>query len=507
MELANMKVSRLGQRLYTGFIFALIGLLLPLLLHLGIPQPMQAQIAGEKLFGVHEFNIGAQANGSPDRTALMQQVGAKIVRLPISWHLMEGAGKGQTPQWFWDILDKDITAAERAGLKVIVEMAYSPCWASSAPNKRCSDPNYNDYITYPPTNPSDYGDALARLVQRYKGRVYAWEVWNEPNLVPNWKPLQPRSATQNDLYNSFVELEGARRYAAMAKATYPKVKAADPNATVLVGAIAGGDVDYLNAMYAAGVKGSFDALSMHPYAAPYPVASNDPRYGKEYGPDECFPSADPKTAKFWCVKAGVENIRQAMLAKGDDKPIWLTEFGFSSTAVWNGSGLQGQADNLRKAVQLVKGWSFVPVACWYQLIDRYPADDREGRFGLFTTALGTKPAVTAFREAISQSGGALTKPVSLSPKGTIATTRPTYRWQPVRGASQYFIWVNQYGSNPQVPGKVQVTVTPSQAACSATECRFQPTTTLVKGGAEWWVTAIDAGGNKAVSDGSYFIMQ
>jgi hypothetical protein len=78
---------------------------------------------------------------------------------------------------------------------------------------------------------------------------------------------------------------------------------------------------------------------------------------------------------------------------------------------------------------------------------------------------------------------------------------------PVQGASQYLIWVNQYGSNPQVPGKVQMTVTPSQAACSATECRFQPTTTLVKGGAEWWVTAIGSNGMKAVSDGSYFTMQ
>ncbi|NJM49305.1 MAG: glycoside hydrolase family 5 protein [Alkalinema sp. RU_4_3] len=502
-----MKIFNSGQRRSAGLIFGAIGLLLTFLLHWGAPQSVQAQVAGEKLFGVHEFNIGAQASGLPDRTVLMKQVGAKIVRLPISWHLVEGAGKGQTPQWLLDILDADITAAERNGLKVIVEMAYSPCWASSAPNKRCSDPNYNDYITYPPTNPNDYGDALARLVQRYKNRVYAWEIWNEPNLVQNWKPLAARPAAQNDLYNSFVDLAGARRYAELVKATYPKVKAASPTATVLVGAIAGGDVDYLNAMYAAGVKGSFDALSMHPYAAPYPVASSDPRYGKEYGPDECFPSSDPKTAKFWCVKAGVENIRQAMLAKGDDKPIWLTEFGFSSTAVWNGSGPQGQADNLRKAVQLIKGWNFVPVACWYQLIDRYAADDREGRFGLFTTALGAKPAATAFREAIGQSGSGLSKPVLLSPKGTIATTRPIYRWQPVAGATQYFIWVNQYGSNPQVPGKVQMTVTPSQASCTATECRFQPTTTLVKGGAEWWVTAIGANGARAESPGQYFIMQ
>jgi hypothetical protein len=500
-----MKVQR-----FRGVLFALIAFVLAHLLHLGMMSPSMAQsVGGQKLFGVHEFNIAAQGAGQPDRTSLIQQVGAKVVRLPISWHLMEESGKGQTAPWLWNILDADVAAAERAGVKLIFELGQSPCWASSAPNKRCGDPSYTDYIKYPPTNPNDYGDAMARLVQRYGSRVYAWEIWNEPNLVQNWLPLGPRPAAQNDPSNLFVNLDGARRYTELVKATYSKVKAISPNATVLAGAIAAGDVDYVNAMYAAGIKGFFDALSLHPYSAPYPVAQGDPRSGKEYAPDECFPNVDPKNAKFWCVKVGVESIRSAMLAKGDNKAIWLTEFGFTSTAGWNGSGLEGQATNLRKAVQLIKGWDFVPVACWYQLVDRYANDDREGRFGLFTTSLGAKPSANAFREAIGSSGGGTTlgKPAPIAPTGTIQTTRPVYRWRPVSGASQYFIWVNQYGSNPNVPGKVQATVTSRQANCSATECQFQPTTTLVRGGAEWWVTAIGADGTKVASDGTAFTIR
>jgi hypothetical protein len=493
----------------SAWVLGLIGCFCAVLLHLGMVSPSVAQSTGsQKLFGVHEFNVAAQVTGEPDRTNLLQQVGAKVVRIPISWHLMEGSAKGQTPQWFWDRLDADIAAALRIGVKPVVEMGNSPCWASSAPNKRCNDPNYNDYITYPPTNPNDYGDAMARLVRRYGNRVYAWEIWNEPNLVQNWKPLGPRPAAQNDLFNTFVSLEGARRYAELVKATYPKMKAASSSAIVLAGAMAASDVDYLNTLYASGIKGFFDAFSMHPYTAPYPVSQGDPKYGREYGPDECFPDIDPKTSKFWCVKAGVEAIRNAMLAKGDNKAIWLTEFGFSSTIDWNGSRLDGQAANLRKAVQLIKGWDFVPVALWYQLVDRYNNDDREGRFGLFTTGLTAKPSATAFRESIAQSPGTtLGKPVPISPKGPILTTRPTYQWRPAAGATQYFLWVNQYGTTPNVPGKVQATVTPAQANCSATECRFQPTTTLAKGAAEWWVTAIGANGARVLSDGAAFTMQ
>jgi hypothetical protein len=582
-----------------AIMLALLGMILPIVFSFITMQTTIAQTVSSKLFGVHEFNIAA-ASGVPDRVNQIKQVGAQIVRLPVTWHLMEEGGKGKTADWFWAGLDADVAAAERAGVKLILELGLTPCWASSAPknaNGTCPD---NTYLAYPPKNPSDYGDAIARLVQRYKGRVYAWEIYNEPNAWENWKPLPPRPASQNDQPNTFVDLQGARQYAAIVKAAYPKIKAAYPQATVLAGAIAGSDVDYLNTMYDAGVKGFFDALSLHPYTAPHlHLSSSDPKQKRSYGPDECFPNADPKTAKFWCVKVGVEKMRQAMLNRGDDKKIWLTEFGFTSTENWAGVGLQGQADYLKKSIQIIRGWDFVPVAIWYQLVDRYDKDDKEGRFGLFTRAGAIKPAGTAFREMLTTtkptpispigttsidlptftwtsvpgatqykvwandygtpnvpgkinltftptqakcatggncsvspgvrfsasgewwvtayfsgaperlSDGAKfsvtvpTKPALIAPVGTIATNRPFYRWKPVPGSTQYLLWVNQYGT-PNTPGRVQTYLTPTQAACSATECSYQPTTTLTPGGAEWWVTSIAPNGVRSESNGLYF---
>jgi hypothetical protein len=82
-----------------------------------------------------------------------------------------------------------VSAAEKAGIKLIIELGQTLCWASSAPNKRCNDSSYTDYLLYPPTNYNNYANAIAKLVQRYRGLVYAWEIWNEPNLKGNWKPL------------------------------------------------------------------------------------------------------------------------------------------------------------------------------------------------------------------------------------------------------------------------------------------------------------------------------
>ena len=52
-------------------------------------------------------------------------------------------------------------------------------------------------------------------------------------------------------------------YAQLLKATYPVIKAADPGATVVLGGLTGNDYPFLEGVYAAGGKGSFDAVGVH----------------------------------------------------------------------------------------------------------------------------------------------------------------------------------------------------------------------------------------------------
>jgi hypothetical protein len=462
------------------------------------------------LLGVHEFML-APRNGVPDRVPLLLAVGAQVVRLPVTWHLMEGDGKGRTRAWFWQQLDAEVAAAERAQAKLIITFGLTPCWASSDPAKDCRNQSNFVYRLYRPTDPNDYADALARLLQRYGSRVFAWELWNEPNLVGNFRwpecggtgdnrGMCRREAAGNDDYGDYVDLDGARQYVALVKAAYARMKSLDPNVIVLAGSLGGSDVEYLKQMYDTGVKGSFSALSMHPYTATYPVSQNDPRYGRSYGPDECFTGTTD--SRFWCFKQGVETVRQTMLARQDSSPIWFTEFGFSSTTAWNGSGMDGQAAQLRKAVSIIRNWDFVPVACWYQLLDQAGADGRETRFGLFDTTLTLKPAGATFKE-ISGPG----KPVLIAPVGSVPSTTPTFLWRPVAGAVGYKLWVNQY-STPNVPGKINLDLTPEQASCTTgVTCQYNPGIALASAGAQWWVTAFLAGDVSLQSDGMLFQVQ
>lgn len=469
------------------------------------------------LLGVHTSNINAM-RGEPSRVTQLQQIGPKVIRLPVTWHLMEEAGPGVTATWFWSELDAEVASAQALGAKLIITFAQTPCWASADPAKNCALQQWN--VLYRPTQAATYAQALGRLAARYKGKVLAYEVWNEPNLVWFWKGVAARAPT-NDAYGSFVALTGADQYAQLVTAAYPVVKAADPAALVLAGSIAGGDVEFFNRLFTnASFSKSFDALSMHPYTSEYP--GNNPT-GARFGPSECPVGTMP----YWCAASSVNAMRTAMVNRGlGARNIWFTEFGFSSSHYWNGSrnlagtiaSEQGQATYLTQMVTLLKGWSFVPVAAWYNLIDSQPHeprfgdgsnDEREAHYGLFYAGTVTlKPSGLAFKAALSNLAPA--KASLLAPLGSSAVNPPVFRWSPVSGAKSYRLYVNEYAT-PNVPGKVNATYTAAQAGCatltSGTTCSVSPNIPFSVAPGAWWVTPVLASGASGpVSDTGNFTL-
>ena len=137
------------------------------------------------------------------------------------------------------------------------------------------------------------------MVNRYSARgVHVYEVWNEPDLASFW-PSGPNAA----------------EYVQMLKAAYPAAKAADPSSTVLGGALSDDNYSYLQAMYAAGARGNFDAVSTHDYP-------ND-------SPDACWNDSSGRHSRY--AFCSLEDVHNTMVANGDaDKQMWLTEFGWST---------------------------------------------------------------------------------------------------------------------------------------------------------------------------------
>ncbi len=210
----------------------------------------------------------------------------------------------------------------------------------------------------------------------------------------------------------------------MLKAAYIAIKETDKNATVLGDSLAGADTFYLKALYDLAAKGLFDALAIHPYTAVTDTGSVD-------GPRDF-------TKPPWCFEQGINAIRRLMVdVYGDDKPVWVTEFGVSSFNGWGGISEQQQALFLREAFSILQQWKFVPVFIRFNLIDQDAQTTRDGGFGLYRSNFILKPVGDEFRSlvaALEQQTD--TEPVLVSPIGTHSGKSTVFLWRSLPGANR-----------------------------------------------------------------------
>lgn len=234
---------------------------------------------------------------------LAREAGFGWVKQQLRWDAVEPLSKGKRD---WSEVDRIVEAVGRNGLKLLFSVVQAPGWATG----------YNP-VSGPPQNYADLADFLGAMAARYQGRVHAYEVWNEQNLWYEW-------GGQGKL--------NAAEYVAMLRLSYQAIKAADPGAIVVAGAltptgvndgiIAIDDVVYLEQMYQAGVNNYADAVGAHP------GGYNNP-------PDDWL---DKKTVPSTSFKGHpsfyfrrVEQLREVMESYGDGvKRIWITEFGWST---------------------------------------------------------------------------------------------------------------------------------------------------------------------------------
>ena len=196
----------------------------------------------------------------------------------------------------------------------------------------------------------DFGKFIQTFVERYKGRVAAIQVWNEPNLLDEWK-------TGVD----------ATRYVKLLQRAYIAAKSADPNIIVLAAPLATNnerldqrgnlnEIDYLQAMYFAGAKSYFDAMSAN-------------AYGKDYPPE------DPPSRQKLNFRR-VELLRQVMEKNGDKgKAVWFNEYGWNASPesippdklIWGRVTPEQQADYTVRGIEYAqKHWPWAGVfTIWY----------------------------------------------------------------------------------------------------------------------------------------------
>jgi hypothetical protein len=357
--------------------------------------------------GVQSITVSSATSQAAADRALdrAHALGAKLLRVDVPWSRLEPEASGRRDPDTLAAADRLIDGAATRGMRTLLLVAGTPCWASSAPEDvrdGCGGTdahrNRNEVTRYPPRDPADYVPVSTFLAARYGAKLAAFELWNEPDQ-------------SNELY--WAGPDKVKRYVALARAAYGPLKQANPQMTVLAGAFVGGNGRWLQALYDNGIKGAYDALSVHFYDLP------------------------------------LEALRQTRItqkANGDPAPLWLAETGFSSCYKRGRKDAAkdhvcltraGQAHALTDLLAAVAHTSWLKATIVYALQDESTAY----QFGLYDAAGRRKPAGTAVRAAFHRKA--------------LRATRPTLRLSVRKGRVVIRAtgsWVEIYGFNVKVDG-------------------------------------------------------
>jgi hypothetical protein len=277
------------------------------------------------------WGVVPQATPSAEQFQRLQRGGVDSVRFAIDWGAVQPSRGGA---FDWAGTDGQVALAAKAGIEVLPFLDGAPSWAVSS----VWVPGSNHTVKAPGHLPATgaaataWSSFVAGAVARYgpngtfwaqnpsipKRPIRNWQIWNEENFYYFAKPVSPG------------------QYARLLAISKRVMRRADPRAELVLGGLFGDPpqgpplamdaVDFLDRLYRVrGVKASFDAVALHPYAAG---------------------TAD--------LRSLVEEVRRTEVRHHDARAgLYLTELGWGSQddprVVAFEVGLRGQARELRSA--------------------------------------------------------------------------------------------------------------------------------------------------------------
>jgi polysaccharide biosynthesis protein PslG len=341
-----------------------------------IQPTINPMLGADGLYPEMDFGYGVQVNGLVGDAKLSAELADKLHARWIKQQLQWGVFEHEQGKIDWTGFDNIINAAHERGLRVMLSIPTAPQWTH--PNLQPSTPpgeNDPEAIKGPPDDPQAYANFIGQVIDRYKGKIQAIEVWNEQNLVREWR-TNPQSID-------------AKAYVALLSAAYKTIKEKDPNITVISGALsptgvsdgvnAVDDFVYLQQMIDAGLLDVADCVGAHHNG--YNVG---PNVGAKDAPS--LPKASTATFKgpfdnskgdphhSWFFKDTLQGYNQILQGK---KPICVTEFGWASSQDYGAfppgfefaqdNSVEEQGANIVEAYQLMKEWGFVKLAFLWNL--------------------------------------------------------------------------------------------------------------------------------------------
>ncbi|NDJ62861.1 MAG: cellulase family glycosylhydrolase [Chloroflexi bacterium] len=250
------------------------------------------------------------------------------VKQTFAWEDIEP----QPGVWSLDRADQLVEALASRNLRIVARLSDAPDWTHRSVAGRKDD----DYLDAPPDDLEDWAFFCGVLAERYRGRIAAYQIWNEPNLSREWGNRPP-------------DPDG---YVALLRTCSEAIRAADPDAIIISAGLAPTATDnaaarpddwYLQALYDRGFQQYIDVVGMHAPGYSEPSLS----------PDDAEASGSLRVFTF----RRVEDLRRIMIANGDAaRQAAILELGWTLDQVneaysWFAVDEQTQARYLVEAYQ------------------------------------------------------------------------------------------------------------------------------------------------------------
>lgn len=340
------------------------------ILALALPPASTAQIIPDRRFGVVE---------TYDDPAAAAAIGAGWTRVRFPWADLQPNNDGEWNNTFFS--DETLANEIAAGREVVGMIVNTPFWALND----ASVPGVPRGLNLPESDPGNVWATFVRqIVSRYAGRIDRWIIWNEPDI---WDAAYP-GRTWGGTVEEFFQLQ---------RVAYNVAKETHSNVQVHLSAFTYfWDVNYGRTPFFSLLM---DAIQRDPQAASH---------------NYYF---DVASANLYFRVDNVYDLiawhHGQMLARGFDKPIWLTETNAapSSDPAWPVANptfpisLDEQAAYLPQvfAMAIAAGADRIGV---YKMIDT-PSDRAANPepFGLVRDDGTRRPAFTAYQVAANYLSG------------------------------------------------------------------------------------------------------
>jgi polysaccharide biosynthesis protein PslG len=327
-----------------------------------------------RAYGINAYLFG------PDTSRLLTLTTTARVgwlRQQIHWRDIEGEYRN----YIWEPLDQIVAQANANNLQLLLSIVRSPPWLQPDGGVPTNDMQRNEFRLF-----------MQTVANRYRGKVVAYQIWNEPNLARE-NGGTPATAEQ---------------YLALLQAAYAAIHSADPCALVVSAAPvansgsdpvqATSDLAFLEQLYML-QNGAFhaaaDVVALHPGGGPH-------------NPHALWPSALPERSSEYFRH--LERAHAIMLRHQDQRPVWITEVGWNVNAAVGAPLPVGEPEQAYFLIEALKrtrsSYPWVSTIFVWNLnfsVSGAPSDEKSG-FGILRPDYSPRPAYLALQDYLGRGG-------------------------------------------------------------------------------------------------------